>query len=134
MRQIRNLLLISFFILVIEACTEDELPISTRLNSDNSQNTPGWYFSSILTNNRYIYVRLPEDYNPDEAEVYHTVYLLDANWYFDGTHERIGGGGIAGTIDRMVSQELINDVILIGIGNLNTYGLFLDAFWFLPLN
>ena len=65
---------------------------------------------------------MPDGYNPEDSRVYHTVYLLDANYYFDGTHERIGAGGIAGTIDRMVVEGKINDVILVGIGNLNTHG------------
>jgi len=112
------------------SCKEIVAPPEKSLNPDNSKNTPGWFHSDNLFGNRYINISLPKNYNSENTRKYHTVYLLDANWYFDGSNTRIGNSGVVGIINRLVEEELIPDVILVGIGNLDTHGTNMRGFDF----
>ena len=102
--------------------SEPEIVTTERVNPDNEQNIPGWFYSNELHSNRTIYLRLPDNYDASSVETYPTIYLLDANWYFDGSHERISGEGIVGVVNQLVNSNDMPDPILVGIGNLNTHG------------
>jgi len=94
----------------------------TSANPNNETNIPGWYYSNNLRSSRYIYLHLPDSYETGTDRSYPTVYLLDANWYFDGSHDRIAGGGIVEVIDDLVASGLVPEMIVVGIGNLDDYG------------
>ncbi len=54
------------FVLIFTSCTQDQeiIPVD-NVNPNTEQNVPGWFYSKILKSNRYIYLRLPTDYDED---------------------------------------------------------------------
>ncbi len=110
------------FVLIFISCKQDPeiIPVDDEI-PNREQNVPGWFYSEILKSNRYIYLRLPTDYDKDSDQTYPTIYLLDANWYFDGTSNRIQEGGIEKIVNQLIAENSIPEVILVGIGNLNDY-------------
>lgn len=80
----------------------------------NPQNAPGLFYSYSVGDYYTIYVSLPGTYSDDS--VYPVIYLLDADWYFDGSHERIDKGGVKGIVSRLTENGDMPEVILVGIG------------------
>jgi predicted alpha/beta superfamily hydrolase len=64
----------------------------------------------------HIYVQLPSDYDQTDPQGYTTLYLLDGDWYFDGSSPRIGGSGVQGIVSDLVETGKIPPCILVGIG------------------
>jgi len=89
-------------LIILMACSKQENETEPILpkNPDKEKNTPN-------------------DYDTAGTQNYHTVYLLDANWYFNGSHWRIDSVGVCGIINQLVDKALMPDVILVGIGNVN---------------
>jgi hypothetical protein len=79
--------------------------------------------------NYRIYVSLPAGYDPAGSERYPVIYLLDADWYFDGSHWRMGGDGVAGIVAGMSAGGEIPDAILVGIGYMEGNGRDTDFLW-----
>ena len=98
-------------------CSMD--PEIEEINPDNEQNIPGWFYSNELHSNRNIYLNLPDNYDAKAGKTYPVLYLLDANWYFDGSHWRISGGGVKEIVANLISSGSIPEMIIIGIGNLD---------------
>ena len=44
------------------------------------------------------------------------IYLLDADWYFDGSSKMIGDGGVAGIVSSLSESGRIPKAIVVGIG------------------
>lgn len=120
--------IIAFFLTF--SCNEIDPPSKKGVNPDNLKNIPGWFYSDHLLGNRFINIRLPQNYDRQNPAKYHTIYLLDGNWYFYATDRRIGGGGVSGIINQLVEEQLIPDVILVGIGNSNPQGISMRGFDF----
>ena len=72
-----------------------------------SQKTEGTY---------RIYIQLPRVYNQDHYQSYPVLFLLDGDWYFDGTSPRISGTGVKGMVSELVDSGKIPPCILVGIG------------------
>ena len=63
-----------------------------------------------------VYVSLPKGYDPQHPGGYPVIYLLDADWYFDGSSRMIGDGGMAGIVSSLGESGRIPEAIVIGIG------------------
>jgi enterochelin esterase-like enzyme len=86
--------------------TSTPIPLRVALNFD-SEWIGGW---------RRIHISLPEGYDPLRPVGYPVIYLLDGDWYFDGSHWRLGDGGVVGITSRLAAAGDIPQVILVGIG------------------
>ena len=67
-----------------------------------------------------IYISLPEGYDPDHPKGYHAIFLLDGDWYFDGSGRKIGHGGVSGIAALLANGKRIPKSIVVGIGYANT--------------
>ncbi|NHJ31753.1 MAG: alpha/beta hydrolase [Asgard group archaeon] len=85
-------------------------------NPNKEQNVPGMFYSFNVDDNYQIYVALPSNYNPSDSKRYPVIYLLDGDWYFDGSHWRIGKGGVKGIISRYAETGEMPEAILVAIG------------------
>jgi len=85
-------------------------------NPNKEQNVPGLFYSYNVEDNFQIYIALPDSYNPSDAKRYPVIYLLDGDWYFDGSHWRLGKGGVRGIISKYVESGDMPEVILVAIG------------------
>jgi enterochelin esterase-like enzyme len=63
-----------------------------------------------------VYVSLPQGYDPQHLHGYPVIYLLDADWYFDGSSRMIGDGGVAGIASSLSNGGRIPKAIVIGVG------------------
>ena len=89
---------------------------STAPNPEKSRNVPGLFYSSYVGDYFEIYVNLPASYDENRPEGYPVIYLLDADWYFDGSDVRLSNGGVKGIVTRLTENGSIPEVILVGIG------------------
>ena len=85
-------------------------------NPNKEQNVPGLFYSHNVDDNYQIYIALPRNYNPSDSKRYPVIYLLDGDWYFDGSHWRIGKGGVKGIISNYVETGEMPEAILVAIG------------------
>ena len=76
-----------------------------------------------------VYVGLPKGYDPQHPDGYPVVYLLDADWYFDGSSTMIGDGGVAGIVSSLGESGRIPKAIVIGIGYVNSNQRGRDLLW-----
>ena len=65
------------------------------------------FYSKEIKDSFSIFIKLPNEYDPQKKEQYPVVYLLDANLYFDI---------LAVTINKYAGVGLAPNVILVGIG------------------
>ncbi|MHA2251310.1 MAG: alpha/beta hydrolase [Candidatus Kariarchaeaceae archaeon] len=74
--------------------------------------------SSILGDDFDISIGLPSDYEENSATGYHAIYLLDAMYHFDESHElsMATNGGVFEIVQRFTKEEKLPKSILIGIG------------------
>ena len=63
-----------------------------------------------------VYVSLPQGYDPQHPHGYPVIYLLDADWYFDGSSTMIGDGGVTGIASSLSNGGRIPKAIVIGVG------------------
>jgi enterochelin esterase-like enzyme len=87
---------------------------STTLADPNRQ-TPGLFYSPRVGDHFQIYVHVPDDYETDTNVNYPVVYILDGDWYFDGTNARLPGG-IVRIVSSLVYTGDMPPAILVGIG------------------
>jgi predicted alpha/beta superfamily hydrolase len=84
---------------------------------------------SIEVDDTYkIQIGIPSNYNESTTFRYPTVYLTDANYFFDGTNQHpnavIGLGGAIGIIEELIETGYLPPCILVGIdyeGNQNIH-------------
>ncbi|MHA2176543.1 MAG: alpha/beta hydrolase-fold protein [Candidatus Hodarchaeales archaeon] len=84
-------------------------------------------YSTEVDDTYKIRIGVPSNYNESTAFRYPTVYLTDANYFFDGTNQHpnavIGPGGTIGIIEELIETGYLPPCILVGIdyeGNQNT--------------
>ena len=76
-----------------------------------------------------VYVSLPKGYDPRHPDGYPVIYVLDADWYFDGSSMRIGDGGVAGIASALSEGGYIPKAIVVGIGYVNRNQRGRDLLW-----
>jgi enterochelin esterase-like enzyme len=69
-----------------------------------------------------IYVHLPEGYSAEDGPETHLAILLDADWYMDGSHIRLGYGGVVEIVEQLAAAGSIPPVAILGIGEINKVG------------
>jgi enterochelin esterase-like enzyme len=109
-------------LLVLAAACSSVPSDSGQPNTADSQQLPGWLYSSFVHDDFQIYVHTPQGFSPDDAPNTHLVVLLDADWYMDGTHERLGNGGVVGIAEWEARAGSIPSVAVLGIGEINRQG------------
>jgi enterochelin esterase-like enzyme len=77
-------------------------------------------YSKHVDDRYKIYVSLPEGYNASHPRGYHVIYVLDGDWYFDGSSMRIDDGGVAGIAALLTYGHRIPRSIVVGIGYADT--------------
>jgi predicted alpha/beta superfamily hydrolase len=92
------------------------LTLAPGVNPGKAQNAPGIFYSYAVQDKFTIYVGLPTTYDPESSDQYHTIYLLDGDWYFDGSHWRMPDNGVKGIVRTLSYQGLIPESIVVGIG------------------
>lgn len=117
MQQLVKCILFVFMICVALGCSDNN-PANSNVEPDPDPvyDIPNIVYSPYVGDSLRIYVGLPDNYDPERSQQYHTVYLLDGDWYFDGSHYRLGNGGVRGMLDRMYLDGTAPEAILIGIG------------------
>ncbi|MBU7032537.1 MAG: esterase family protein [Theionarchaea archaeon] len=109
---------IALVLVLILGCihSSPEAPEIAPEDLEKSQEAPGLFYSYTMGDYYKIYVSLPRTYSEKSSQRYPVIYLLDADWYFDGSHERISNGGVEGIVTRLAENGEIPESILIGIG------------------
>ncbi len=87
------------------------------------------FFSDSVGDWYKVYVSLPKGYDPEHPDGYPVIYLLDADWYFDGSSGRIGEGGVAGIVSSLSESGRIPNAIVIGIGYIKENNRGRDFLW-----
>ncbi|HUT81859.1 MAG TPA: alpha/beta hydrolase-fold protein [Candidatus Bathyarchaeia archaeon] len=92
---------------------EIQIPKQLELKDENKN----WFiFHSAEVNDDFkIYISLPDNYNTTLV-AFPVIYLLDGDWYFDGSNWRMGNGGVKRIITDLAEEELIEESILVAIG------------------
>jgi predicted alpha/beta superfamily hydrolase len=62
-----------------------------------------------------IHVSTPVGYDPDDEQVYPVVYLLDAQWYWEGFYTPFYNGDLENLVGLLSGQGLMPRVIIVGI-------------------
>jgi enterochelin esterase-like enzyme len=88
---------------------------TTTTLADPNRQTPGLFHSSRVGDDFQIYVHVPDDYDSDKDTHYPVVYVLDGDWYFNGTNARLPGG-VVGIVSSLVETGDMPPAILVGIG------------------
>ena len=88
---------------------------STTTLAEPNRQTPGLFHSSRVGDDFQIYVSVPDDYDRDTDVSYPVVYVLDGDWYFNGTNARLPGG-VVGIVSSLVETGDMPPAILVGIG------------------
>jgi enterochelin esterase-like enzyme len=86
-------------------------------------------FSTNVGDRYKIYIGLPDGYHPSHPKGYHVIYLLDGDWYFDGSSWMIDDGGVAGIADLLSDGDRIPKAIVVGIGYTDTNERGRDFHW-----
>jgi enterochelin esterase-like enzyme len=107
---------VSLIIFFLGCANKKPLNSDIEPDPDPTFDIPNIVYSPYVGDSLRIYVGLPNGYDPDRSEEYHTVYLVDGDWYFDGSHYRLGNGGVRGMLNRMFLDGTAPEAILIGIG------------------
>ena len=108
-------------LLIFAACVSgtaepDEPDAPSDLPSDE------WIYSSWVGDHFRVYFHTPDSFTSDDAPDTHLVILLDADWYMDGSHERLGNGGVIGIAEWLARAGTIPEVAILGVGEINRYG------------
>ena len=108
--------MVLIIVLVSGCATTTPSLTSTTPNPEKSRNIPGLFYSYYVGDYFEIYVNLPKNYDENRQKGYPVIYLLDADWYFDGSDVRLGNGGVKGIVTRLIEMGDIPETILVGIG------------------
>lgn len=100
-------------IMVSSGCISTPAPTPAPV-PENPQNAPGLFYSYSVGDYYNIYVGLPKNYSEDLK--YPVIYLLDGDWYFDGSHWRIDRGGVCGIVSRLAESGDMPEAVVVGIG------------------
>jgi hypothetical protein len=90
-------------------------PATTTTDPDPDRRIPGRFRSGEVDDEFEIYLDLPDGYADGGDHTYPVVYLLDADWYFDGSHWRLPEG-LVGIVGDLVRRGDLPPVILVGVG------------------
>ena len=101
------------------------LPTATRIPR---QSVVGFHSDRVGDSYR-VYISLPKGYDPQQPDGYPVIYLLDADWYFDGSSVRIADGGVAGIVASLSESGRIPKSIVVGIGYLKSTQRGRDLLW-----
>ena len=101
------------------------LPAATRIPRQSVIE----FHSDEVGDSYKVYISLPRGYDPQHIDGYPVVYLLDADWYFDGSSMRIGDGGVAGIVSSLSESGRIPKAIVVGIGYLKSNQRGRDLLW-----
>ncbi|MFX0063544.1 MAG: NosD domain-containing protein [Candidatus Hermodarchaeota archaeon] len=113
---------------IFSMCIPNEMVVSQLCLCKNSSKSPLIYpsqtgnftfYSTYVEDNFTIYIRLPQNYNGSDDQRYQSVYVLDGDWYFDGSYPRgqfIDPYGMVGLLSDLTSSRKIPGVILVAIG------------------
>jgi len=108
------LLVVLLFIVPLSCCIGDEPRIIEISYGDIDPEYDVFEVYSPQVHDTFtVYVMMPKDYDSDHS--YDVVYLLDGDWYFDDTY-RIDGNGVSGIVCTLCERDVIEDVILVGVG------------------
>ena len=88
----------------------------TAVEPNNELKIPGNLYSNSVQDTFKIYLDLPKNYTENNTEFYPLIILLDADWYFDGSHYRLDEGGLIGITHQIQIESNFPEVILLGIG------------------
>lgn len=113
---IRNILCLMIILCSVSCSNNKIININGPVDESNPKNIPGLYYSENVDDEFIIYLNLPSGYNDSVSEGFHVVYLLDGDWYFDGSHERLPDGGTVGILSELSVDGTIPEVILVAIG------------------
>lgn len=83
---------------------------------DGYKYIPGYFDSQIINRTFKTYLYAPEDYLQFNPDRYHVIYLLDADWYFDGSHYRLPNGGLIQIVKDLQQEFNFPEVLIVGIG------------------
>lgn len=108
------IILLSLYIQPAESIPYNSQTPYRIISSLRSFNTTTMY-SDIMSDNYTIYTSLPLNYSLTD-DMYPVVYLLDADWHYDGSDSRWDEGGVLGIIEELESLGAMQEVILVGIG------------------
>jgi len=98
-------------------------------------------YSTQVGDEYKIQIGVPSNYNESPSVRYPTIYLIDANYLFDGANPHpnavVGPGGTIGIIEELIETGFLPPCILVGIdyeGNIIIrlilpVGLLLDILW-----
>jgi predicted alpha/beta superfamily hydrolase len=112
-----NKFILLLVIFLTFGCSNNKINnISGPVDEIRPKNIPGLYYSENVDDNFRIYLDLPDGYDSNSSQGYHVVYLLDGDWYFDGSHERLPNGGTVGIISNLTSEGIIPKIIIVAIG------------------
>lgn len=113
---IQKYFLVTFLLLLI-GCSNNKINnVNGPIEEVRQKNIPGLYYSEIVDDSFVIYLNLPSHYNDTLNQGFHVVYLLDGDWYFDGSHERLPNGGTVGIISNLTNEGVLPGIITVGIG------------------
>lgn len=122
-------LIISFFVINVNSINSNdslsgmgdskETMIEFQQNLDRIDSA-NLFYSQVIQANLEIFISLPSNYYVTEDQ-YSTIYLLDADWYFNESSSRAYDktpmeNGVAGIIQKLVIKDGYKDAILIGVG------------------
>jgi len=83
------------------------------------RDTPGRFYSFRTGDTYKVYVDLPASYDDSLSTQFPVVYVLDADWYFDGSHQRLPGG-VVDIVESLVLAGDLPEVVLVGVGYTGT--------------
>lgn len=85
---------------------------------------PGTIRSARMRSDYRIDIGLPASYEDAPDRTYPVVYLLDGDWYFDGTNDRLGDGGVAAIVRQLHDRGAMPEAIVVAVGypGVNTRG------------
>jgi predicted alpha/beta superfamily hydrolase len=111
-------LILCYFFLLLSGCGEKSIVDHTDIDNPDitpRQSVPGLFYSQAVQDTYNIYLDLPDSYYSPDSSRYPVLFILDADYYFNGSHWRLENGGVIGIIDRLPRGEG-TEFILAGIG------------------
>ncbi|NHJ84667.1 MAG: alpha/beta hydrolase [Asgard group archaeon] len=111
-----SLMVLSEFLAIIITIDNSSTTPIIEPNPNRDQNVPGLFYSELVDDNFKIYLSLPDSYNESDDQRYPVIYLLDADWHFDGSDWHLSEGGVKGIIKQLYNEGKMPEAILVGIG------------------
>jgi len=115
MKKSRALTFVIVLMIIFSGCIggENERTVSVDYSIECPLYHSSYHYSAYVGDTYHIYVQLPDSFSEDEC--YPLVVLLDGDWYFTDSY-RIDYCGLAGIVHNLSENDIIPEVILVGIG------------------